>query len=411
MSISYCIALVFISPSLTYAQELHEKTIYEITKHTSSEQNPHITVGNTPLSIGVDTHEGYQGSIYGAQHPSTIYVANTHDGTVSVIDGRNNTKIGSDIKVGRFPYAIAVNSYTGTIYVVHEDQHLTGPGRVSVINGTTHTKIEPDIKVGRFPMAMAVIENTFGNGKDTIYVANTHDSTVSVIDGKANKVVAKVMFNTEPFDAGHIECDKLIAPTAQQFYVWSGSKCIAKPNQGFEFVSWQENLEGNSTQLLKFSPPPSIWEPILDLFHMNFDKPEATLNITKFGSFTANFKPLPSPIRPEYVATLFTVVATAFIGSFLTPTIIGWRKAKKEGRRVQTHHLVIKSLYDDGKIDEKDIPSLDKLKDDIMDDYANGNISEQHYNNLNNTISVPYEEIYKKKIDLFKSCNYRLVFL
>jgi flagellar biosynthesis chaperone FliJ len=29
-----------------------------------------------------------------------------------------------------------------------------------------------------------------------------------------------------------------------------------------------------------------------------------------------------------------------------------------------------------------------------------GNISEQHYNNLNNKISVLYEEIYKKKIDL-----------
>lgn len=68
-------------------------------------------------------------------------------------------------------------------------------------------------------------------------------------------------------------------------------------------------------------------------------------------------------------------------------------------------------LLEDGKVDENDILSLNKLKDDIIDDYANGNISEQHYNNLNNTISVPYEEIYKKKIDLFKSCNYRLVFL
>jgi len=88
------------------------------------------------------------------------------------------------------------------------------------------------------------------------------------------------------------------------------------------------------------------------------------------------------------------------IGSWLTPTVIGWRKAKKEGRRVQTHHLGIKSLYDDGKVDEEDIPRLDRLKEDIMDDYANGSISEQHYNNLNNKISVLYEEIYKKKIDL-----------
>jgi hypothetical protein len=145
--------------------------------------------------------------------------------------------------------------------------------------------------------------------------------------------------------------------------------------------------------LIKFSPAPSIWDPILDFLHMKPDKPEATLNITKFGSFTANFKALPAPIPPEYIATLFTVIATAFVGSRLTPTIIGWRKAKKEWRRVQTHNLGIKSLYDDGKVDEKDIPILDKLKDDIMDDYANGNISEQHYNNLNNKVSVLYEEI------------------
>jgi uncharacterized membrane protein len=133
---------------------------------------------------------------------------------------------------------------------------------------------------------------------------------------------------------------------------------------------------------------------------MKPDKPESKLNITKFGSFTANFKALPPPIPPEYVATLFTVVASAFVGSWLTPAVIGWRKTKKEGRKVQIHHLIIKSLYDDGKVDEKDITRLDKLKDDIMDDYANGNISEQHYNNLNNKISVLYEEIYKKKIDL-----------
>jgi uncharacterized membrane protein len=141
-----------------------------------------------------------------------------------------------------------------------------------------------------------------------------------------------------------------------------------------------------------------------NLRHNNSES-ESTLDITKFGSFTANFKALPPPIPPEYVATLFTVIASAFIGSWLTPTVIGWRKAKKEGRKVQTYHLAIKSLYDDGEIDEMDIPRLDKLKDDIMDDHANGNISEQHYNNLNNKISVLYEEIYKKKIESLTGNN------
>jgi hypothetical protein len=209
------------------------------------------------------------------------------------------------------------------------------------------------------------------------------------------------MFNIEPFNAGHIECDKdkLIAPIEQQFYVYSGSECTAKPNPGFEFVSWQENLGGNSNQLIKFSTLPTIWDPILDFLHMKPDKPESKLNITKFGNFTANFKPLPPPIPAEYVVTLFTVVASALVGSWLTPTVIEWRKAKKEQGKVQTHHLTIKSLFDDGKVDEKDILRLDNLKDDVIDDYAKGKISERYYDNLNNTISILYEEIYTKKID------------
>jgi hypothetical protein len=73
------------------------------------------------------------------------------------------------------------------------------------------------------------------------------------------------MFNVEPFNAGRIECDKdkkLKPPIAQQFYIWSGSECTAKPSQGFEFVSWQENLAGNSTQLIQFSSSPSFLNSI-----------------------------------------------------------------------------------------------------------------------------------------------------
>ena len=108
----------------------------------------------------------------------------------------------------------------------------------------------------------------------------------------------------------------------------SGSECTAKPNQGFEFVSWQENLGGNSTQLIKFSSPPSIWDSILDFLHMKPDKPEATLNITKFGSFTANFKALPPPIPSEYLIALFGIVAGSIVG-WLSPTIISSIKVKK----------------------------------------------------------------------------------
>jgi hypothetical protein len=54
-----------------------------------------------------------------------------------------------------------------------------------------------------------------------------------------------------------------------------------------------------------------------------------TFDVNRFGTFTANFKALP-PLIPPDVATLFTVVATAFIGTWLTPALIGWSKTRTQ---------------------------------------------------------------------------------
>ena len=368
--------------SNTYAflyPEVHEKTLYEITNQSSSKQIAHIPVGNAPETIGVNPHT------------NMMYVANYLDNTVSVIDGENNTKIGNDIPVGEGPTGIGVNSNTNMMYVANYLDNT-----VSVIDGENNTKIGNDIPVGKGPGDIGVNSDT-----NTIYVANNWDNSVSVIDGKANKVVAKVTFSTEPFNGGRIECDKdkLTAPIGQQFYVYSGSQCTAKSNQGFEFVSWQENLGGNSTQLLKFSSPSSIVDSILDFFNMKPDKQEATLNITKFGSFTANFKALPPPIPTQYVATLITIVATAFIGSWLTPTVIEWRNRRKQVSKLDHCHNEAKNLYNDGKLDSNDIEKLNKLKDKITDEYTKGKINKEQYDKLGNEISISYREIFTKEIN------------
>ena len=189
------------------------------------------------------------------------------------------------------------------------------------------------IKVGRSLIAI---------GKDDpilpqkVYVLNRDDGTVSVIDEATNNVLAAVTFSVKPFNAGHIECskDRLIAPVAQQFYMWSGSGCTAKPNQGFDFVSWQENLNSNSSRVIQFAPPPPFYETILDFCHLTPDKPEATLNVTKFGSFTANFKATPPPIPPEYVATLFTIVIH-FCGNMANSDSNRMEESKKTTEQVK----------------------------------------------------------------------------
>ena len=89
----------------------------------------------------------------------------------------------------------------------------------------------------------------------------------------------------------------------------SGTQCTAKPNSCFEFSSWEENLGDNSTQ------PISVWRPsYLDPFlklQDGSDRPEATLNIAKFGTFSANFRELSPVISPEsLIILMITIVST-----------------------------------------------------------------------------------------------------
>jgi YVTN family beta-propeller protein len=301
-----------------------------------------------------------------------------------------------DIQVGAGPTDIAVNLRTFLIYVVNQDDNS-----VSVIGLKNNTKIGDDIKVGNYPRAIAINEPT-----NTIYVTNWEDGTVSVIDGETNKVVAKVDFNIEPFIGGLIECDKdkgkSIAPIAQEFYVYSGSECIAKPNKGFEFLSWEENLNNNSTQVLKVSSPNSEFESIKNFFGIKSEESEAILNVTKFGTFTANFKELPSPFPPEYVATLFGVVVTAFISSWLTPTIIGWRKAKRHQHKLNDYENKLEDMDKDGKLDKKDVSNLNELRENIISGYTRGDITKDQYDVLLNNVSIRYNALFQNEINILK---------
>ncbi len=92
----------------------------------------------------------------------------------------------------------------------------------------------------------------------------------------------------------------------------------------------------------------------------------------------------------------------------LIPAIINWKKTKSTVKKLNYYHKQISSIYDDGKLDENDIKSLDKLKKEVTDAYSKGTIKDEYYNSLKEEISVSYEEIYSKKIDSLKSSNKEL---
>jgi YVTN family beta-propeller protein len=294
------------------------------------------------------------------------------------------------VTVGKSPVGIAADPAAHKVYVANSDSNT-----VSVID-TTSDKVVANVTVGKSPFRVAI--DPFD---DKVYVANRDSNTVSVIDTTSDKVVARVRFSISPsVDSGHIKCGTKDVPTNLDVELESYTRCTAVPNSGFKFSSWTENLGHNSTKTISTSTlSNSPIDAVTSALGFLPADDGSILNVSDFGNFTANFKQVPPPIPSEYWIPLYGIIISTVVG-WSIPSVIGWIKAKKEGGKVRKHNLAIKSLYDDGKVDEMDIPILEKLKDDITDDFAKGKINEQHYNNLNNTLSILYEEIYKKKIDL-----------
>jgi len=139
---------------------------------------PTITVGSAPLSgVTVD------------QATDTVYVTNGGGNTVSVINGATCNALvtagcgqtPATITVGNGPAGLAINHVTHTLYVAN-----SGDNTVSVINTASCNaentsgcgQTPPTITAGNGPIPVGVNQAT-----DTIYVGNNSDSTVSVING------------------------------------------------------------------------------------------------------------------------------------------------------------------------------------------------------------------------------------
>jgi YVTN family beta-propeller protein len=329
------------------------------------------------------------------QSTKTVYAANRYSDTVSVINGTGFTKI-KDIPVGVNPVDIEIGKdasieLPATVYVANHDSDT-----VSVINGTGFTKIK-DIPVGDAPSDIAVDDVTH-----TIYVANTASGGISVIDGISNEVVAGIQVMINPINAGHISCNNVETPTNQYFYVSSGTRCTAIPNQDFAFTDWIENFDNNSTRIISTSQLRySFFSPLLEILGwVGANDTSATMNITAFGDFTANFKQLPPPIPSEYITIIFTVIIGSVGGSVLIPHFIKYNSKRKETKNVNGFHRQIAALDEDKRLNEKDTKLLDKVKKNISSAYSLGKFNKDYYDNLNNEISIVYKKIYSKQIEL-----------
>jgi YVTN family beta-propeller protein len=135
---------------------------------------PPPSASQPQCKVTVNTITGLGNAPFGIAYDSVnerIYVTNSDDNTVSVIDITTNTVIDT-IPIGVVPFDIAYSPDNQRMYVTNGGYSI-----VSVINTTTNTVEPTPITVGSAPYGIA-----YDLVSDRMYVANSLDETVSVIN-------------------------------------------------------------------------------------------------------------------------------------------------------------------------------------------------------------------------------------
>ena len=138
-----------------------------------------------PIAVG-----GGPGGIVVLPDNSRAFVANTVDGTLSVIVVPTLQALTATIPVGKSPVGVAVSPINSLVFVAN-----SGENSISVIDGQT---LEPQagspISVGVSPVAVAVSPDN-----SHAFVANSGDGTVTVIDAQGLFVVGSpIQVGTKP---------------------------------------------------------------------------------------------------------------------------------------------------------------------------------------------------------------------
>jgi YVTN family beta-propeller protein len=153
-----------------------------------------VQVGSTPGGITV------------SPDGTKVYVANFGANTVSVINTATNSVVGKPIAVGANPYGLAVSPDGSRVYVGNFSSNS-----VSVIDAAAATPATiSTIGVGALPFGIALSPDG-----TVLYVANGAD-TVSVINTKTGAVTSTVTVDSAPEYSWH---GIAISPDGRQIYV------------------------------------------------------------------------------------------------------------------------------------------------------------------------------------------------
>lgn len=147
-----------------------------------------INVGSNPQGVAA-TADG-----------SRVYVTNSRDNTVSVIDAHTNTLVVPNIKTLSDPFGICVSPDGKWVYFTS-----AGTGQVIVMNSSTFE--QTPIKVQSKPIGVAISPDG-----SMLYVSNSGTNNVSVINTATNSVSSTLTVGTKPDGL-------LLSPDGTKLYV------------------------------------------------------------------------------------------------------------------------------------------------------------------------------------------------
>ncbi|SFA97921.1 DNA-binding beta-propeller fold protein YncE [Amycolatopsis marina] len=146
-----------------------------------------VPVGDRPFALAVDSAT------------DTVYVGNSGDGSISIVDGARGV-VRTTVDVGGRVTDLAVNEITRKLYASDADS-----GTVTVLDAL-RGRVLATIAAGAGTSTLAVDEVT-----DTVYAAGTSSGQVAVIDGGTDTVRARVAVHDSELNSAATDPDRALA--------------------------------------------------------------------------------------------------------------------------------------------------------------------------------------------------------
>ena len=136
-----------------------------------------LKVANQPMGMSAN------------QKTKRIYIANSKNATVTVMDGDTDQVIGTvELPKGSFPLVVNINEDDNKVYV-----GLYGKDSLAVIDGNTN-KLEKLITVGENP-----VWNRYVSSLGLVLVTSEADRKLVVIDSKTNQITQSIILSGNPY--------------------------------------------------------------------------------------------------------------------------------------------------------------------------------------------------------------------